>query len=70
MPFYDYRCVSCGERFELKRAIADRDAPSACPGCGHPKVRRELPRVSASVAGSRGCEGAALGGCGSAGGGG
>jgi len=70
MPFYDYRCAGCGERFELKRAIADRDAPAACPVCGHAKVRRELPRVSASIAGSRGCEGAAFGGCGSTGGGG
>jgi putative FmdB family regulatory protein len=31
MPTYDYRCRTCGVAFEARRAIADADAPIACP---------------------------------------
>ena len=38
MPTYDYDCASCGS-FEKMRAVRDRDAPAACPGCGVDCVR-------------------------------
>lgn len=40
MPLYEYECLNCkGEdgkpcRFELRRAIADREKPAHCGGCG------------------------------------
>ena len=33
MPTYEYQCQECGP-FESLRSIAQRNAPSACPGCG------------------------------------
>jgi putative FmdB family regulatory protein len=39
MPFYEYVCDRCGRRLELRRAIADRDMGTLCPGCGQPLKR-------------------------------
>jgi putative FmdB family regulatory protein len=38
MPLYEYECTKCGERFEQRRSIADRDAILKCPECNdeHP----------------------------------
>ncbi len=38
MPTYDYACLTCGP-FEALRAMAERDAPVACPGCAAPSAR-------------------------------
>jgi putative FmdB family regulatory protein len=32
MPIYDYRCQSCGLKFEARKAIAAADPD--CPACG------------------------------------
>ena len=39
MPIYDYECVACGHRFELRQGF---DAPSQqpCPQCDQPARRR------------------------------
>jgi putative FmdB family regulatory protein len=34
MPLYDYRCASCGERFEILCAFAEREQNAVCPACG------------------------------------
>lgn len=31
MPFYDFRCPTCEERFEVRRPISESDQPVACP---------------------------------------
>lgn len=31
MPFYDFRCPTCDERFEVRRPIAESDQPTSCP---------------------------------------
>jgi putative FmdB family regulatory protein len=41
MPTYEYRCRSCGATFESRRAIADADAPIACPE-GHVDAARAM----------------------------
>lgn len=41
MPVYEYRCRTCGERFEARRAVADADAAIACSE-GHTDVSRLL----------------------------
>lgn len=49
MPFYEYSCKKCGDRFEMMRRLAERDDPVDCPTCGAKETRRELPRVQACV---------------------
>ncbi len=46
MPFYDYRCPACGERFDMMRPLADRDAPVRCPSCGSGEATREFPKIT------------------------
>lgn len=33
MPIYDYKCVQCGNRFDLLRSLSSRDEVK-CPRCG------------------------------------
>ena len=40
MPVYEYRCLSCGHKFELRRALDDKDGEIACPECGSKSPRR------------------------------
>ena len=40
MPIYEYECSSCGQRFELRRGIADSDSEIKCPKCGAERPRR------------------------------
>ena len=39
MPLYEYRCESCGERFELIQKFSD-PSPEACTKCGKGPVLR------------------------------
>lgn len=50
MPTYDYRCQSCGSRFEAWQKITD-DPIETCPTCGGP-VRRVLYPVGLVFKGS------------------
>jgi putative FmdB family regulatory protein len=40
MPIYEYECMNCGERFELRRGMTDEDDEIGCPKCGTKKPRR------------------------------
>ena len=42
MPVYEYECTSCGERFEIRRRIADSDGEIDCPKCQAKNPRRVL----------------------------
>lgn len=42
MPTYDYRCPSCGARFERFLRLHESDAPVPCPQCGAPKAVKQL----------------------------
>ncbi|MGB2800319.1 MAG: zinc ribbon domain-containing protein [Dehalococcoidia bacterium] len=42
MPIYEYECAKCGERFELRRSIADSDSDTKCPKCSAENTRRVL----------------------------
>ena len=33
MPIYEYECLNCGEKFEIRQAMNDR-ATAPCPKCG------------------------------------
>ncbi len=52
MATYEYRCRACGTTFEMRRAMADSDAPAPCPE-GHLDTTRLL-SVFASVSGGAG----------------
>jgi putative FmdB family regulatory protein len=53
MPFYDYRCEECEERFEENRPMDRRD-DAVCPKCGSRHVRRLVSQVSALSGGGCG----------------
>jgi len=40
MPVYPFQCSTCECDFTILRAIADRNAPAACPTCGSGEARR------------------------------
>jgi putative FmdB family regulatory protein len=42
VPIYEFRCGSCGTRFE---ELVARDASAACPSCGSREVERLLSQV-------------------------
>ncbi|MSQ30659.1 MAG: zinc ribbon domain-containing protein [Dehalococcoidia bacterium] len=42
MPIYEYRCRKCGAEFELKRPVAEFDAPARCPTCRSRATTRKL----------------------------
>lgn len=50
MPTYDYRCQSCGSRFEVWQKITDEPVET-CPTCGGP-VRRIVHPVGLVFKGS------------------
>jgi putative FmdB family regulatory protein len=42
MPIYEYECLKCGQRFELRRHITDSDSDVRCPKCGTEKPQRVI----------------------------
>ncbi len=44
IPRYDYQCKECGEAFEVRATIQDKEAGLvvACPMCGSREVRQKL----------------------------
>lgn len=50
MPFYDYLCHSCGNRFEEMLPMAKRKVPckKACPACGDRAVHQAFPTAPAA----------------------
>jgi putative FmdB family regulatory protein len=42
MPIYEYKCINCGERFELLKSAPDGNADTNCPKCGDKDTQRIL----------------------------
>jgi putative FmdB family regulatory protein len=40
MPIYEYKCPSCGEKFEAHRKITDSDSELKCLKCGKKQPQR------------------------------
>ena len=40
MPFYEYKCASCGHTFEKMLSVDDRNEPvkEECPSCGEKAI--------------------------------
>ena len=51
MPIYGYQCQACHHEFELMQRMSD-PAPSVCPVCGKPDVRKLLSAAGFQLKGS------------------
>jgi putative FmdB family regulatory protein len=58
VPLYDFRCRECGDTFEVRRPMAESDAPATCPA-GHPDTVKLLPLVAVGRAGAASAPGPA-----------
>ena len=67
MPTYEYRCLTCDERFEQRTSFATADEAS-CPN-GHAEVKRLLSTFAKVGAGAGGASTPAPSGGGCCGGG-
>ena len=63
MPLYEYRCQSCGERFEVLQRLGEGPDGLTCPRCGAGEPSRQLSTFAAG-AGSGSSAGASGGACG------
>ncbi len=63
MPLYEYKCSNCETCFDALRAMADADAPIACPKCDSENTARMISLFSAI--GSEGVVAGAGASCGS-----
>ncbi|MEI7617204.1 MAG: zinc ribbon domain-containing protein [Actinomycetota bacterium] len=69
MPLYEYRCRTCEDTFELRRAMAESSDPATCPSGHLNSVRLLSVFASVGAAGSSPASASAApsggGGCGS-----
>jgi len=40
MPIYEYKCESCGHRFDVLQSIGENGDKLSCPECGAPKPEK------------------------------
>ena len=40
MPVYEYKCKSCGEKFEVRCSLQDQEKEPKCPKCGSHDTQR------------------------------
>ena len=73
MPIYEFRCSTCGAKFEKRLSMSAANNPMDCPGCGGASkrlisacaaIRRsENGQVSSVSGGCTGCSGGNCSGC-------
>lgn len=51
MPIYEYRCQTCGARFELRVSFAEADRLPECPHCHSQETRKQVSMFAASSGG-------------------
>ena len=51
MPVYEYKCKSCGEKFEITRGFFEREKTYKCPKCGSDNIQKVY-----SLAGGSSCD--------------
>jgi putative FmdB family regulatory protein len=51
VPLYEYRCATCGRRFEVLQRVGQSSEGIACPECGRADVEKEFSTFAGSVAG-------------------
>ncbi len=75
MPWYDYVCTDCENKFELHRSMKEIDDPAECPVCHGEHVTRQISLVLSfshgeggsvsTLGGGGGCASCGGGSCGS-----
>lgn len=53
MPLYEFRCLSCGERFEILCGHAEREEKAVCPSCGGRDVEHVLGGFTVGISRTR-----------------
>jgi len=48
---YEYRCSSCGSRFELLRRMSQGNEGVVCPECGKDEVEKEYSTFAGATSG-------------------
>ncbi len=48
MPIYEYKCIECGEKFELMRNFSNDDTDIKCPKCGEEHPQKEVSLFASS----------------------
>jgi putative FmdB family regulatory protein len=51
MPIYEYQCVHCGQKFEVRQAIGEDGSSLNCPKCHAGEPKRLLSSFFSRVAG-------------------
>ena len=54
MPLYEYRCSTCGRRFEVLRRVSQGSEGIACPECGQANVEKQFSTFAGSISGGAG----------------
>jgi putative FmdB family regulatory protein len=54
VPLYEYRCATCGSRFEVLRRVGQGSEGVSCPECGRTEVEKQHSTFAGSVAGGGG----------------
>ena len=62
MPLYEYRCASCGERFEVLQRLGADGGGLVCPHCAAPEPQRVHSTFAASSGGREAATPAMAGG--------
>jgi putative FmdB family regulatory protein len=52
MPLYEYRCESCGERFEVLQRMGEGNETLICPRCGAGEPRKQFSTFAATGGGT------------------
>ncbi len=51
MPLYEYRCASCGSRFEVLQRVGQGGTGVLCPKCGRSEVEKQFSTFAGSASG-------------------
>jgi putative FmdB family regulatory protein len=54
MPLYEYRCESCGRRFEVLQRLGATAAGVECPACGGARLERAFSTFARASGGDGG----------------
>ncbi len=45
MPIYEFRCLRCGNTFELLKLKSNEEIKMKCPECGSEEIERALSKI-------------------------
>ena len=46
MPIYEYQCIQCNEKFEVRQSIGEDGSKLSCPKCHSPNLKRLISSFS------------------------